>query len=640
MVDAIGDKMHIKKKSLVNADKLYSHNYNGLLTVKTIRHSIKIKPSGRFYMESMQSFMKNVGISAKFIALVGLTATMTACSSAPIKQSQTEPALDTKTVAVSPEVEKQPEETLPLSPELMYYILTAEVAGQRGEIGAAVELYERAADMVDSPKLASRSAQVATLSRNEQRINHALDRWVEVDPSNADVYIMQAPFLMIDKDYDGAIKAINKALALAPEKEQLYLVRVTENLAEVASPEQALATVKQLDVYQQGNPAAHYSYARLAFFYKQYEETLAEINPLLDAEPNNQSYLILKADTLQRLGKSKEALKLIEKAAKQDDATDELRFTYGKLLGDDGQLDKAKQVFESIQLTNPENRDVLYALGLLALEEKDGETAKSYFNDLLKVGDPTNQAAYFMGISEELNGNIDAAMMWFASVPVQSSRFNMAQTHYINLLVEHKDINKARQHLAKLRNDLPQQALQYYLFEASLLRDNGMQQQAYDLLTETLSQYPDNIDVLYSRAMVAESIDKLASLEKDLGRILELDPNNSQALNALGYTLADRTDRYEEALALISKALAIKPGDPYYLDSLGWVYYRIGKLDEAEKYLRQAATAQPDPEFIAHLGEVLWAQGKKKEAKKVWQQGLEKDQDNGLLKETMQRLGV
>ncbi|KKL28220.1 hypothetical protein LCGC14_2377320, partial [marine sediment metagenome] len=514
------------------------------------------------------------------------------------------------------------------------------VAGQRGEIGAAVELYERAADMVDSPKLASRSAQVATLSRNEQRINHALDRWVEVDPSNADVYIMQAPFLMIDKDYDGAIKAINKALALAPEKEQLYLVRVTENLAEVASPEQALATVKQLDVYQQGNPAAHYSYARLAFFYKQYEETLAEINPLLDAEPNNQSYLILKADTLQRLGKSKEALKLIEKAAKQDDATDELRFTYGKLLGDDGQLDKAKQVFESIQLTNPENRDVLYALGLLALEEKDGETAKSYFNDLLKVGDPTNQAAYFMGISEELNGNIDAAMMWFASVPVQSSRFNMAQTHYINLLVEHKDINKARQHLAKLRNDLPQQALQYYLFEASLLRDNGMQQQAYDLLTETLSQYPDNIDVLYSRAMVAESIDKLASLEKDLGRILELDPNNSQALNALGYTLADRTDRYEEALALISKALAIKPGDPYYLDSLGWVYYRIGKLDEAEKYLRQAATAQPDPEFIAHLGEVLWAQGKKKEAKKVWQQGLEKDQDNGLLKETMQRLGV
>ncbi|GLQ00855.1 hypothetical protein GCM10007891_27080 [Methylophaga thalassica] len=642
MVDAIGDKMHIKKKSLLNAVKLYSHYYNRLLLVKTIRHSIKIKRSGRFNMDSTKSFMMNVGQHTKYFALIGLTSLITACAATPAQQSKATVDEAQKVVKAAPEVkeEKKPEVTMPMSPELMYYILTAEVAGQRGEVGAAVELYERAADMVKSPKLAGRSAQVATLSRNEEKINHALDRWLEVDPNNADVYMMRAPFLMMEKDYDGAVQAINKALSLAPENQKLYLARATENLAEVASPEEALATLKKLDLYKQGHPDAHYAYARLAFFYQQYPETLAEIDPLLKADPENESYLVLKADTLQRLGKTKEGVKLLAKPAAKDDASDELRFTYGKLLGDDGQLDKARTIFESIQADNPENRDVLFALGLLALEEKDGEKAKSYFSDLLRLGDPTNQAAYFMGIAEELNANVDAALVWFASVPVQSSRFDLAQTHYINLLLGRDDIDKAREHLAQLRQQLPNKALQYYLFEASLLRDHGMKQEAFDLLTKAIKHYPKNEDALYSRAMIAESMDRLDVLEADLRQILANDPNNSQALNALGYTLTDRTDRHQEALKLIQRALELKPGDPFYLDSLGWVYYRLGDLEKAEKYLREATEANPDSEFIAHLGEVLWQRGKKQEAKKIWDKGLLQDPDNTLLIETMRRFGL
>jgi tetratricopeptide (TPR) repeat protein len=244
-----------------------------------------------------------------------------------------------------------------------------------------------------------------------------------------------------------------------------------------------------------------------------------------------------------------------------------------------------------------------------------------------------------MGLAEELNGNIDAALVWYASVPAQSHRFDAAQTQYINLLADRGQIDKAREHLKLMRHEQPQRALQYYLFEAGFLREQGLSQAAFDLLTEALEQYPQNNEALYSRAMVAESLDKLDVLEADLRMILAKEPDNAQALNALGYTLTDRTNRHQEALQLINRALELQPGDPFYLDSLGWVYYRLGDLEKAEKYLREAMQIQPDVEFISHLGEVLWEQGKKDEAMQIWQQGIKQDADNKLLRETMRRYG-
>lgn len=596
-------------------------------------------------MDSMQSFWKNAGDLLKRVGIIGMPLFLLACASTPAQQAVSPDKDPAKSEATEAQVEipSQPqtaaEETLPLTPELMYYILTAEVAGQRGEIGAAVDLYHRASEMIDSPKLASRSAQVASASRDKSRINRALERWVEVAPDEADVYIMRAPFMMLEQDYDGVVTATNKALSLEPQKAAQYLTRLSESLTEVATPEQALNTIEKLDVYQQNDPAAHFAYARLAAFYQQYEEALETLSPLLNADPNNEDYLILKADILQRLDRADEGLKLIAKAAKRKDASNELRFTYGKLLGDSGDTEKAQAVFDALHAENPTNRDVLFALGLLALENKNGQDAKSYFSQLLKQGDPSQQATYFMGLAEQMNGNLDAALVWFASVPVQSNRFDNAQNNYINILVERGELNKAREHLAAMRKDLPQQALQYYLFEASLLREADQSQAGFDLLSTAIRQYPQSQELRYSRAMIAESLNKLDVLESDLRWILKKDPDNAQALNALGYTLTDRTDRHQEALTLIQRALELKPGDPFYLDSLGWVYYRLGDLDKAEKYLREALQVQPDVEFIAHLGEVLWEKGQQDEAMEVWQQGLQQDEENPLLLETMRRYG-
>ncbi len=583
-------------------------------------------------MDLLQQFWFGAGQIIRGAAWSSLPLFMLACTATPAQQAKTE-------TEPEPVVIEAPEKTyLPLTAELVYYILTAEIAGQRGAIGVASDLYREAANSIDSPALAERSARVATFSRDKARINNALDRWQTVDPNDANVLVMQVPFLLNDQQYNDVIDTMDKAIALAPEKAPVYLATFSEHLSEMVDGATALPMMRRLQSYIDNDPETRFSYSRLAVFYKEYDAALTEVNALLTEKPQHEPFLTLKSEILQRSGDPEKALKLIAKAAQKDDASDQLRFSYAKLLGESGQTDKAKAVFEELNLENPDNKEVLFALGLLALEEKDGQTAKGYFTELLRKGDPAQQASYFMGLAEEMNGNIDAALVWFASVPSDSQRFDSAQGRYIGLLAEQGNVDKARKHLQLMRQERPAQAREFYLFEAAFLQEQDMKKEAMQLYGEALQRYPGNFELLYSRAMLAESMDDMKQLEADLRQILDKDPDNTQALNALGYTLTDRTDRHQEALKLIERALELKPGDPFYLDSLGWVYYRMGNLELAEKYLRQAIAVQGDAEFNAHLGEVLWQQGKKKEAREVWEKARQQDADNKVLNETLNRL--
>ncbi len=584
-------------------------------------------------MYLLQQFWFGAGQIIRGAAWSSLPVFLLACTATPAQQAKTE-------TEPEPHVMEAPEKTyLPLTSELVYYILTAEIAGQRGAIGVASDLYREAASSIDSPALAERSAQVATFSRDKTRINKALDRWKTVDPNDADVLVMQVPFLLNDQQYNEVIDTMDKAIALAPEKSPVYLATFSEHLSDMVDGATALPMMRRLQSYISNDPETRFAYSRLAVFYKEYDVALNEVNALLDEKPQHEPFLTLKSEILQRSGDPEKALKLIAKAAQKDDASDELRFSYAKLLGESGETAKAKAVFEALNLENPDNKEVLFALGLLALEEKDGQTAKSYFTELLRRGDPAQQAGYFMGLAEEMNGNTEAALVWFASVPADSQRFDSAQGRYIGLLAEQGNVDKARKHLELMRQQRPAQAREFYLFEAAFLQEQDMKKEAMKLYGEALQRFPNDFELLYSRAMLAESMDDMKQLEADLRQILDKDPDNTQALNALGYTLTDRTDRHQEALKLIQRALELKPGDPFYLDSLGWVYYRMGNLELAEKYLRQAIAVQGqgDAEFNAHLGEVLWQQGRKNEAREIWEKAKQQDADNKVLNETLKR---
>ncbi|NOQ94069.1 MAG: tetratricopeptide repeat protein [Methylophaga sp.] len=581
---------------------------------------------------------KSVYDLARKKLVFGAVALLSACAATPVVVEQNSATVPPEEIE---KVESVPEtvEPLPLTSELVYYILMAEVAGQRGEIGVAAELYNKAAQTADSVAVAGRSTQVANFTRDKTRINRALKRWIEVAPNDADVYIMQVPFQMMEGDFDAVVKSIDTALGLAPEKVSQFLAQVADNLSELARPVQGLAVLQELALYKQSNLDVLYVYARLAAFYKQYSDALPAVNAVLEQDAEREDALVLKAEILQRLGRGSDAMALLKEQAAQDEASEALLFAYAKLLGENSKTAEARTIFERLHSESPKNEEILFALGLLALEVKDGNQAKHYFNQLVTLGDGGKQASYFMGLSEELNKNVDAALIWFASVPADSSRFQSAQSRYVNLLADNGQLDKARLHLKLLRKEQPKQAVQYYIFEASFLRERQQNQAAFDLYSEALKSTPKNIELLYGRAMTAESLHRLNLLEDDLKQILDINPNNDVALNALGYTLTDRTDRHQEALVLIEKALSLKPDDPFYLDSLGWVYYRLGNLEAAVRYLKQAVELQDDVEFLAHLGEVLWQQGRHAKAKIIWQQGLKQTKENELLNDTMRRFG-
>ena len=182
--------------------------------------------------------------------------------------------------------------------------------------------------------------------------------------------------------------------------------------------------------------------------------------------------------------------------------------------------------------------------------------------------------------------------------------------------------------------------LETLLVEANLLLEADRGQEAFDTLTGALNEFPDNTRLLYMRSLIAVGLDQIDTAETDLRAVLALEPSNAAALNALGYTLADRTSRLEEAEGLIQRAYALEPEDAAIIDSMGWIAYRMGRFEEARRYLEQAFLRDRNAEIAAHLGEVIWVLGDTSRARQVWNEGMRIEPGNQTLLDTMQRFGV
>jgi len=256
---------------------------------------------------------------------------------------------------------------------------------------------------------------------------------------------------------------------------------------------------------------------------------------------------------------------------------------------------------------------------------------------LLAWPDYVSDAHYYLGQVAELNEEFERALAQYDEVG-KGRNYVDAQVRRAVVLGHLDKLDQAMKVLDRLDVEAAAQLLRVALVRGELLRDKQQLQRAYDVYTRALVDLPGNDDLLYARAMVAEKMGRVDWLEQDLGTILKEDPEHVQALNAMGYTLADRTDRYIEALGYIRRALALKPDDYYILDSMGWVQYRLGNYDSAVKYLREALEHRQDVDIASHLGEVLWVSGDHDGAQRVWRKGLEFDGDTSLINKTMQRL--
>ena len=216
-------------------------------------------------------------------------------------------------------------------------------------------------------------------------------------------------------------------------------------------------------------------------------------------------------------------------------------------------------------------------------------------------------------------------------------QFLPAQSRIAVILVKQGLVNEMREYLELKRREYPNFYEQLVFLEAQILSDSNYEAEVFQLLDGAVHANPDSLDLLYFRATKGQKFGRLDILERDLRSIITKDPVNADALNALGYTLADLTDRYEEALALIQRALKIKPQEPAYIDSLGWVLYRLKRFEEALMYLRQALSLFPNDEVAAHLGEVLWVTGERREASRVWEEALELAPESEILKRVIKQ---
>ena len=548
---------------------------------------------------------------------------------APVSTDGTPPVEDSSPAPEKPKVYSS------FSQETVFSLLSAELAGQRNRFDIALDNYVTQAINTQDPGISERAFRIAEyLGADQAALDTALI-WARNAPDDLEAQRAAAIQLARSGRYDDSMVYMEKVLQGKGDTHFDFLALAAAD-TDQDTRNGLLKSFDRLLVRHPNNGQLIFGKALLLQQDDRAEEalTLLEDNP---PEAGEVAPILLRARILQGLNRGKEALPLLQKSIRQYPDDKRLRLTYARMLVEQKRVDDAKVEFASLVQQYPDDDELRFSLALVSLEAKAWVEAKGYLEDLVARDSHVDSAHLNLGrIAEELN-DPQGALIEYAQVG-PGTDYLPAQLRQADILIANGRASEARSRLATAREAQPDYAIQLYLIEIETLSANDQVEPAWTVLQQALLQYPDDLNLLYTRAMQAEKRNDLAQMEKDLRAIIKREPDNAMALNALGYTLSDRTTRYAEAKALIEQAHQLNPEDPAVLDSLGWVNYRQGNLDEAERLLRQALERLPDAEVAAHLGEVLWANGKQREAKQVWSQFLKEQPDSTILRSTIKRL--
>jgi len=533
----------------------------------------------------------------------------------------------------------QPKPDLPdvkLDANLLFTLLSGEIAGYRGKLDLATQQYLDAARKTRDPRVIERAVRVANFAKNAALGLEAARLWVEVAPKSTKARNNLASLLLRNGKQEEAIKVLEAIIQSALTLETGFILAGKLILAE-PNRDLAVAVVRQL---VQRNPkvaSGHFVLSSLA------EQT----GKLALAESSVREAIKLRTDwsdaknqlarILHLQGNTDKAVAYLESVLEETPDDNKLRLSYARLLVDAKQIKKARGEFERLAAASPQNTDILFALGILALQSPDYESAEKYLSRVAGKGRRGMEASYYLGQIAEQRKQPLKAIQWYSKVGHGEFAFD-AKIRIVRLLTAEGKYDFALQRLKAINVRGDAQYVRVILAEGDIYRNMKRFDDAMALYNGAIEKLPENNDLLYARALMAERVDRLDILFQDLKSVLKRDPDNAHAMNALGYTLADRTSRYDEALQYISKAYALLPDDAAILDSMGWVHFRLGKYEEALKHLTRAYDLNSDAEIAAHLGEVLWVMGEKQRARKVLNQGLEKSPGDEHIVEVMKRL--
>ena len=569
-----------------------------------------------------------------------------ACTTTPQNDLAETVAPTEETVAVAPvpktEPEPEPERVIPerpkieLTEDILFKVLLAEIAGQRGKIDVSVENYLDLAKSTRDPVVIERAARISVYARDNESAHEAATLWVEVDPKNPDAHQILTVMTLRQGDIDQALRHLEVILEVSKGQFDQKLWMIANFLGREDDHAAVLELMERLMENHMDDPDAMFAFAHVVARMGDEKRSQVLLERVLELKPNNDAAAMTYLALLQKQGESYEALRWIEsvlKNKKEDDFN--LRMAYARLLTEVKRFEDARRQFEILSVQAPNNVDVLYALGLLYLQTNRLDDAERYFTRLTGLKKRVFDSNYYLARIAEEKDELDKANDLYQGVHGGENYLD-ARIRLSLILAKQGKVEKALTNIRQIKKITGTNRLILIQAEGEILINAKRYQEAMEFFDKSIEK-KSHADILYSRAMLAEKMGRLDILETDLKTVIAEDENNATALNALGYTLADRTERYQEAYEYIKRAYDLSPSDFYILDSMGWVLYRLGRLDESIEYLKKAIELRNDPEIAAHLGEVLWVKGDKQAAKEIWDTALKDTPTDDRLLDVIKR---
>ncbi len=568
---------------------------------------------------------------------IALVLALTGCSSAPqIKtDNQTVKAAEKLDVPVLAE-ESLDDIDSSIEPAVLYLLMAAELAGQRNQYGLALDGYLQAARKVDDPRVAKRAAQIGMFIKDQKKTQEAVEIWLKYEPENLTARKIATLNALRSAERGEAVQHLSAAMELDPAGFESTLVEMGRLMEKDGKYDFVFDVLEDLSAKHPDQAVIFFVQSVFAAKQQKTQLAMQKIEAALAIQPEWRKALVYQVQLAGRDGDFDLALKSLDKAQSLKPDDQQLLKMKAQLMVDAKRYPEAESLYQQFYDKNPEDVESQFAIALLQLQQKKIDQAEKSFKALLTNSQWKNRASFYLGRIAFDNKNYDQALVWFDKVTSGGFAFDSAASA-VSVLLNQKKFDEAAARIDEMELKYPDKTVKVLRLKAEMFNESKGYQKAFDILTEALHIEPENRDLLYIRALVAEELDRLDILENDLKKILSKKPNDAAALNALGYTLVDRTDRYSEAESYLLKALELEPDEPVIIDSYGWLQYKRGNLMEAIQYLRQAFNAQAENEIAAHLAEVLWVSGNKKEALKVFDQAILKSPEDEYLLDFKER---
>ena len=559
------------------------------------------------------------------------------CASSPEKPSAQEEVVEPVKIAEPKKKTEQSEVKTAIDPDVMYMLMAAELAGQRGQYAIALEGYMEAAKRVSDPRFAERAAKIAMYMRDSNKTDEAISLWLKQDPNNPTARKIAALSALRAGNKQAAVDHLSAVLKTDPagfEKSALELASVLQRDGKSDFFYEVLDSVGEKNPDQ---AVVYFVQSLLAAEMKNNALAEKKVQHALNIQPDWDKALVFQAQIAVFSGDLNKAKTLLRNASLKYPGNDKFKKLLAQVLIKATEYEAASEVYQGIILSNPKDAESQIALALVYLQlNRDGK-AEDIFKQLLDQPEWQNQANFYLGKIEEKREHTQKALAWFDKVTEGPFVFE-STISAVSLLVKDKKFDEADARLNLLSEQFPKQKLRIILMRAGLYGQQGQYEKAFKLLTETMAGQPDQRDLLYTRALMAERLNKLDVLEADLKKILAKYPDDAEALNALGYSLLGNVGRYADAEKYLQQALNLQPNEAVIMDSFGWLQFKLGRLEQALGYLERAYAKQQEGEIAAHLAEVLWALGRKEEARKVFSKAIKKAPEDEYLLDFKNRL--